>query len=187
MDEFFLSCLRAAAANPELVEQFDRLRGTNLMRRGTGFQLAIDEACGRLEGDLAAFADFVREHVYAPLLAELSAGQWFERASPNSIAIGCARGDRLSTASADRTGDRWWVTRVKVAEDDRGTGLGTLMLVRLLARVFEAGATELWVSPGGYGSDPERLAAFYRRVGFEPEGDETMVWRATKSVTPTEG
>lgn len=67
-DEFFLLCLREAASEPELVREFDRLWGTNLQRRGGGIELAIDHACGRSESDVRAFAEFVRDYVYEPLM-----------------------------------------------------------------------------------------------------------------------
>lgn len=54
----FAACLSQCASNKELVGQYDRLKGTNLSLRGTGLDLAIDQASGRLESDLAGFVKF---------------------------------------------------------------------------------------------------------------------------------
>lgn len=64
-DPFFLVCLHASAANSDLVREFDRLHGTNLSRRGSGLELAIDDASGRTESDVRQFCEFVAEFVYA--------------------------------------------------------------------------------------------------------------------------
>lgn len=56
-------CVRAAIASPELVAEFDRQHGTNLTMRGTGLDLQIDLACGRLEHDLQQFVAFVHETI----------------------------------------------------------------------------------------------------------------------------
>lgn len=69
-DPFFFECLREAAQYPGFVEEYDRLTGSNLSRRGTGLDLAIDQASGRLETELHAFAIFVRDHVYVHCRAE---------------------------------------------------------------------------------------------------------------------
>lgn len=63
----FAQCVLECARNRELVEQFDRLTGSNLSRRGTAFQLLIDDASGRFEADARRFLDFVREFIWAPL------------------------------------------------------------------------------------------------------------------------
>ncbi|MFA4971144.1 MAG: hypothetical protein WC683_00930 [bacterium] len=56
-------CLCLAASMPELVAEFDRLNGTNLGRRGSGMELAIDDATGRADEDLRRFVAFVEECV----------------------------------------------------------------------------------------------------------------------------
>jgi len=63
----FLDCLYAAASNRELVSEFDRLRGTNLSLRGTGLELEIDKATGRLDSDVEAFIAFVWDCVWTRL------------------------------------------------------------------------------------------------------------------------
>lgn len=66
-DPEFRACLRAAASNAEIVAQFDRLNGTDLARRGTQIQLAVDDATGRTQAALAAFVLFVHECVWTRL------------------------------------------------------------------------------------------------------------------------
>lgn len=67
LDPFFFECLKRAAANRELVEQFDRLRGTNLSLKGSPIERMIDSATGKLDDDLGKFVDFVREYIYERL------------------------------------------------------------------------------------------------------------------------
>jgi hypothetical protein len=55
----FSEVLRACLQNGELVEQFDRLRGTNIARRGSPMELVIDDASGRTRDDLDKFTAFV--------------------------------------------------------------------------------------------------------------------------------
>ncbi len=59
-DQCVIECIR----NRELVAEFDRLNGANLLLRGTGLDLQIDLACGRLEGDVEKFVLFVKECVW---------------------------------------------------------------------------------------------------------------------------
>ena len=58
-DPRFRAVLRAASSNAELVKQFDRLHQTNLARRGSGIELAVDDASGRTKADLGWFVAFV--------------------------------------------------------------------------------------------------------------------------------
>ena len=55
--EFAVLCAR----NTELVREYDRLRGTNLSRRGTGLELMIDDATGRTEDDVRGFVEFCED------------------------------------------------------------------------------------------------------------------------------
>ena len=64
----FEECVRATLANLEFVREYDRLRGTNLSCRGTGLDLMIDEASGRMEADVREFMAFVHAHVWLPLV-----------------------------------------------------------------------------------------------------------------------
>ena len=50
--------LALCAKTPELIREFDRLRGTNVQRKGPPINLAIDHATGRLEADTKEFAAF---------------------------------------------------------------------------------------------------------------------------------
>ncbi len=50
--------MKMCADSPEFVAQFDRLRGTNIQRKGTPLELAIDDATGRFEADSKKFAKF---------------------------------------------------------------------------------------------------------------------------------
>lgn len=57
------TCVRGALTSPDLVAEFDRLHGTNLRMRGTGLEVQIDLASGRLEHDLQQFVAFIHETV----------------------------------------------------------------------------------------------------------------------------
>lgn len=65
------TCISASASNADLVEQFDRLHGTNLARKGGSLALAIDDASGRTRADLAIFVNFVAIYVHQPLTSNL--------------------------------------------------------------------------------------------------------------------
>lgn len=67
LDPAFIVCFQQALGNQELVANFDRLRGTNLSGAGSPLALAIDQATGRLDSDMQAFADFVSECIYQRL------------------------------------------------------------------------------------------------------------------------
>lgn len=60
----FLACLEAAIDTPDLIVQFDRLYGANLMRKGLPLELAIDDACNRTSYDCRRFLNFVWEFVF---------------------------------------------------------------------------------------------------------------------------
>ena len=60
----FADCCRESFANRELLAEFDRLRGTNLSLRGTAFELQIDFASGRFEGEMEKFVEFVRDCIW---------------------------------------------------------------------------------------------------------------------------
>jgi len=57
-------CVLAAINEPELVKEFDRLRGTNLSLAGKPIELLIDESTGRMEHDFEEFVEFVRDCIY---------------------------------------------------------------------------------------------------------------------------
>lgn len=55
--DFVFQCIESQ----ELVQEFDRLRGTNLSLRGTVLDLEIDRATGRFDHDVQAFLDFCKD------------------------------------------------------------------------------------------------------------------------------
>jgi hypothetical protein len=65
---FFEKCLLEAAATPGMLVEYDRLNGTNLARRGTPLDLAIDQATGRMEAEIEGFVEFVRTYIYWPVM-----------------------------------------------------------------------------------------------------------------------
>lgn len=60
----FADCLYCCAREPYLVENFDRLHGTNLSLKGAPLDLAIDQATGRLDSDMEKFIEFCWEFVF---------------------------------------------------------------------------------------------------------------------------
>lgn len=60
----FEACLGKCAMEPGLVHNYDRLKGTNLSLRGSGFDLAIDKATGRLDAELEGFIEFCWEYIF---------------------------------------------------------------------------------------------------------------------------
>lgn len=67
LDPAFVRRLHAAAGNAELVAHYDRLRGTNLSRRGAPIKLEIDRASGRRDAGCNGFVDFVHDAIYTRL------------------------------------------------------------------------------------------------------------------------
>lgn len=61
----FMQCLEEAAGCIELVEQVDRLYGTNILRRGAPINLMIDKAVGKTDDDMQTFLRFVWNCVFA--------------------------------------------------------------------------------------------------------------------------
>lgn len=62
----------------------------------------------------------------------------------------------------------WYLSEVIVsADNDRCKGLGSALVKALVDEVRRRGGHTLLVEPGGYGSDPKRLAVFYERLGFK--------------------
>lgn len=60
----FNQCVLECAKVPEFVDNFDRLSGTNLMRRGSFLDIKIDDATGRAKDDMGLFCAFVYEFVW---------------------------------------------------------------------------------------------------------------------------
>lgn len=63
----FKEVIIEASKNSEFVKEFDRLCGTNLSLKGTGLDLEIDKATGRLDNDLKLFVEFVYENIWLRL------------------------------------------------------------------------------------------------------------------------
>ena len=87
----------------------------------------------------------------------------------------------VGTTSADRMPDgSWWLCRALVQpEDNRGQGIGSILVMRLKHEVQAQGGTRLVVAPGGYNMDQKRQQAFYVRCGFHEEPEEfgpVYVW-----------
>ena len=68
----FASILHAAAANPVLVKEFDRLAGCDLSKRGAPINSMIDEATGKYEDDMKKFIQFAWDKLFLrmPLVTE---------------------------------------------------------------------------------------------------------------------
>lgn len=64
----FEECLLHCAGSKELVEQFDRLTGSNLSMKGSPIELMVDRASGRTNAEIDAFVGFVHEFVWLPLI-----------------------------------------------------------------------------------------------------------------------
>jgi len=64
VDPAFIGCLSAALASDEMLSNFDRLRGTSLVRPLPPLSQLIDEATGKRDDDVRAFVDFVHDAVY---------------------------------------------------------------------------------------------------------------------------
>lgn len=60
----------AAVRQPGLIEEFDRLNGTNLCMKGSAIELHIDSVTGKMSDDMAKFVKFVEECVVDRLKPE---------------------------------------------------------------------------------------------------------------------
>jgi hypothetical protein len=57
----FAEFVHMCAEERTLLQEFDRLHGTNLAMRGTRLDVAIDAASGRLEHDARLFYEFCKD------------------------------------------------------------------------------------------------------------------------------
>jgi hypothetical protein len=60
----FATCIQQALKTPEYIANYDRLRGSNLSLRGSGLDLAIDQATGRINHDLEGLLEFCWEYLF---------------------------------------------------------------------------------------------------------------------------
>jgi hypothetical protein len=67
----FARCLALCLTDPDLIEQYDRLRGTNLGLNGSPLDLMVDATTGRSEADVAGFLAFVKDCVWDRLPPEV--------------------------------------------------------------------------------------------------------------------
>ncbi len=71
----FIETVRICLKTPELVSEYDRLRGSNLSRKGTGLDLLIDDSTGRTKDEMRGFVQFVWEHIWTPCVSQQEAAQ----------------------------------------------------------------------------------------------------------------
>ena len=91
------------------------------------------------------------------------------------LSIACASAD-YSEGFFGR--GHWWLARLKVEPAYQGKKLGSVILELLKEKVSQKeGFGSLIVSPGGYGSDIERLVKFYESHGFMKLDEGTYSWR----------
>ncbi len=73
----------------------------------------------------------------------------------------------VGSAMAGYDGHRGWVYYVAVAEDRRGAGVGRLLMAEVEVRLLALGCPKVNVQVRS-GNEP--VAAFYDRLGYEPDG-----------------
>ena len=89
-----------------------------------------------------------------------------------NVSVSEINNDRLSVASADNMmNGSWWISRVNVQGVDKGTGVGSKLLQKLVDEILFYGPTKILVAPGGYHGDTVKQFNFYRKNGFV-DGDE---------------
>lgn len=66
----FKDTVLACFENKQLVVEYDRLNGTNLSKRLTPIENAIDEATGHKEKELLGFICFVDHFIWSPVVAD---------------------------------------------------------------------------------------------------------------------
>jgi predicted GNAT family N-acyltransferase len=71
----------------------------------------------------------------------------------------------------------WEVNRVFTKKGTRGGGLGSELLSTALNKVLEKNPSSIYVTPYGYGSDPEELYVFYGKNGFVMDDEQYgLMW-----------
>jgi hypothetical protein len=97
-----------------------------------------------------------------------------------SVSVMTVNNGKVSIASADNLLDgRWWISRVNVQGVEKGKGVGSILLQRLLQEVLKLGQTKIIVSPGGYYEDKDRQFNFYKKNGFieSEESSELLIYK----------
>lgn len=74
----------------------------------------------------------------------------------------------------------WWIARAFVHETKRGKGIGSAMLLTLLAEISGMSSDPVVVAPGGYSDDIDRQRKFYISAGFLDVAEEPglLLWCA---------
>ena len=71
----------------------------------------------------------------------------------------------------------WEVNRVFTKKDTRGGGLGSELLTTAINKVLQKDPTSIYVTPYGYGSNPEELYVFYGKNGFIMDDEQYgLMW-----------
>jgi len=93
-----------------------------------------------------------------------------------NVSVSQINNNKLSVASADNMLDgRWWISRVNVQGVEKGKGLGSQLLQKLISEILFYGETNIIVAPGGYHSDTEKQFNFYRKNGFINANEEGLL------------
>lgn len=93
-----------------------------------------------------------------------------------NVSVSQVNNDKLSIASADNMLDgRWWISRVNVQGVERGKGIGSILLKKLVEEILFYGETNIIVAPGGYHEDSEKQYNFYRKNGFVNFNEEGLL------------
>lgn len=93
-----------------------------------------------------------------------------------NISISEVNNGKLSIASADNMLDgRWWISRVNVQGIERGQGVGSKLLNKLIEEILFYGETNIVVAPGGYNEDSDKQFNFYRKNGFVDDNEDGLL------------
>jgi len=78
----------------------------------------------------------------------------------------------LSSASASFMGDHWYINRIIVnPKTERGKGIGSRLLQKLIEEVIIQKGNKIIVTPGGYDMNREKQFNFYFKNGFSKKED----------------
>lgn len=91
-----------------------------------------------------------------------------------------------AVAEASNLYEYWWIARVLVSKsEERGKGLGSLALQRLLQLIVKQSSLPIRVAPGGYNEDPAKQIQFYEKNGFDQVADKPglLEWAHAQSLS----